>query len=61
MGDGGKGDSPRPITDKKQYENNWDAIFGNKDAPSAVDDCADVTEESAEKEVREREPWDQRP
>ena len=28
MGDGGKGDSPRPITDKKQYENNWDAIFG---------------------------------
>ena len=27
MGDGGKGDSPRPITDKKQYENNWDAIF----------------------------------
>jgi hypothetical protein len=28
MGDGGKGDSPRPIADKKQYENNWDAIFG---------------------------------
>ena len=28
MSDGGKGDTPRPITDRKQYEDNWDAIFG---------------------------------
>ena len=47
MSDGGKGDSPRPIPDRKKYEDNWDAIFGKKDPPSAVDDCATVTEESA--------------
>ena len=49
MSDGGKGDSPRPIPNRKQYEDNWDAIFGKKekDPPSAVDDCATVTEESA--------------
>jgi hypothetical protein len=57
---GGKGSRPRKV-DKEKYESNWDAIFGKKDLPSAVDDCAEVTEESAEKEVREREPWDQRP
>ena len=28
--DGGKGDVPRPIKDRKQFENNWDAIFGKK-------------------------------
>ena len=27
MRDGGKGDKPRPIKDRKQYEDNWDAIF----------------------------------
>jgi len=27
----GKGDKPRPIPDRKQYEDNWDAIFGKKD------------------------------
>lgn len=26
---GGKGSSPRPV-DKKKFESNWDAIFGNK-------------------------------
>jgi hypothetical protein len=27
---GGKGSKPRPIEDKKQFENNWDKIFGKK-------------------------------
>ena len=27
MRDGGKGHKPRPIPDKKQFENNWDEIF----------------------------------
>jgi hypothetical protein len=26
--DGGKGDTPRPIPDYKEYEKNWDIIFG---------------------------------
>lgn len=58
---GGKGSKQRKTADQKKFDDNWDAIFGNKDLPSAVDDCAEVTEESAEKEVREREPWDNRP
>lgn len=28
----GKGSSPRPIPNRKQFEDNWDKIFGNKDA-----------------------------
>jgi len=27
MSDGGKGDKPRPIADKKQYDENYDRIF----------------------------------
>ena len=27
----GKGDAPRPITDRKSFEDNWDSIFGKKD------------------------------
>ena len=27
---GGKGSKPRPIEDKKQFEDNWDKIFGKK-------------------------------
>jgi|GEM_PF-2088047 len=31
MRDGGKGDKQRPLSvPKEQFENNWDAIFGNK-------------------------------
>jgi len=29
--DGGKGSAPRPIPDRKEYEKNWDAIFGKKE------------------------------
>ena len=28
----GKGSSPRPIPNRKQFEDNWDKIFGKKDA-----------------------------
>ena len=28
----GKGSSPRPIPNRKQYEDNWDKILGKKDA-----------------------------
>lgn len=28
MADGGKGALPRPIPNRKEYESNWDAIFG---------------------------------
>ncbi len=31
---GGKGSKQRP-TDTKKYQDNWDAIFGKKDLPSA--------------------------
>ena len=27
MSDGGKGSAPRPIADRKKFEENWDAIF----------------------------------
>ena len=29
MGDGGKGSAQRPITNRKTFEENWDAIFRN--------------------------------
>jgi hypothetical protein len=28
---GGKGSDPRPIADKKKFDENWDRIFGKKD------------------------------
>ena len=28
--DGGKGSSPRPISNKKQFDKNWNLIFGEK-------------------------------
>lgn len=30
MRDGGKGDKPRPIPNRKQFEENFDLIFGKK-------------------------------
>ena len=29
MRDGGKGDKPRPIPDRKKFEDNWNKIFEN--------------------------------
>lgn len=31
MRDGGKGDKPRPIPDRKKFEENWDSIFKKKE------------------------------
>ena len=28
--DGGKGSKPRPIEDRKKFEDNWDKIFGDR-------------------------------
>lgn len=28
---GGKGDTPRPIADRKQFAENWDRAFGKKE------------------------------
>lgn len=28
---GGKGSTPRPINDRKQFDENWDKIFGKKE------------------------------
>ena len=50
---GGKGSKQRP-TDTKKYQDNWDAIFGKKDKPSAVDDSATTKEESAINEIEKR-------
>jgi len=47
---GGKGSKQRKAGDQKKFDNNWDAIFGKKDKPSAVDDCAEVTSESMSKD-----------
>jgi len=37
MSDGGKGSAPRPIADRKKFEENWDAIFVRRD----VVECSD--------------------
>mgnify|MGYP000476509860 FL=1 len=50
---GGKGSKQRP-SDTKKYQDNWDTIFGKKDKPSAVDDCATTKEESAANQVEKR-------
>ena len=39
---GGKGSKPRPIEDRKQFENNWDAIFAPKDKKNAKDSDSKV-------------------
>jgi len=30
---GGKGSKPRPIKNQKEFEDNWDKIFGRKKTP----------------------------
>lgn len=38
MRDGGKGDKPRPIPDRKKFEDNWDSIFKKKEEEKKKDD-----------------------
>jgi len=46
MSDGGKGSAPRPIPDKKTYEQNWNRIFsrcsdcGKKLVQDSVHTCS---------------------
>lgn len=47
---GGKGSKQRKVADQNKFNDNWDAIFGKKDKPSAVDDCATAKAESASNE-----------
>lgn len=35
---GGKGSDPRPIADKKKFDENWDRIFGKKPEPDKPKD-----------------------
>lgn len=35
---GGKGDRPRIIEDRTQYDNNWDRIFGSKKEAEVIPD-----------------------
>ena len=37
VGPGGKGDKPRPINDRKKFEENFDRIFGKKDDKSLTE------------------------
>lgn len=39
---GGKGSKPRPIEDRKKFEDNWDAIFAPKDKKNAKDSNSPV-------------------
>lgn len=39
MSDGGKGSAPRPITDREQFDKNWERIFGGVSSP-----CVEVCE-----------------
>jgi|TARA_R110000744_G_scaffold21718_3_gene56038 hypothetical protein len=47
---GGKGDRPRIIEDRVQFDNNWDKIFGSKKAEEALPDP--VAREIEEDSVR---------
>lgn len=59
MSTGGKGDKPRPLSvDRKTFENNWDAIFGdkhnkqdNKESNSSEEQTNSGNSDSVHKEV----------
>jgi len=47
IGDGGKGDAPRPINDRKKFEDNWDSIFKKKEKKSDEGRVAEVVKKTA--------------
>lgn len=61
---GGKGSAARP-TDKKKYEDNYDAIFGKKKKEAPAQAPAEAPAEDAPDddgvEGHPREPWQSRP
>lgn len=46
MSDGGKGSTPRPITDQEQFDKNWERIFGGVSSP-----CVEVCQIDYAKQV----------
>ena len=42
----GKGDVPRPINDRKKFEDNWDSIFRKKEKKSDEGRVAEVVEKT---------------
>lgn len=42
----GKGDVPRPITDRKSFDDNWDSIFGKKEKKSDEGRVAEVVKKT---------------
>lgn len=41
----GKGSKPRPFTDRKTFEDNWDAIFGKNNTEQNQQDTSKPIEE----------------
>ena len=55
---GGKGSKPRPIKDLKQFDDNWDAIFGKKDTINSSEhneDLLDGDDKTKEEEASGKE------
>jgi hypothetical protein len=44
---GGKGSAPRPIANRKQYEDNWDRIFAKKTV-EVLDELTQLSQEMGE-------------
>lgn len=51
---GGKGSNPRPVEDRKQFEDNWDRIFGRTTAKIHQDglspDSDDIEKDTSQEE-----------
>lgn len=46
MSDGGKGSAPRPIPNRKTFEDNWDRIFGKEKKDERGNKDSDRTDEN---------------
>lgn len=49
---GGKGDKPRPIENRKQFESNWDKIFNKK--PEKADETKRKSTTKGQRTVEEK-------
>ena len=41
---GGKGSKPRPVSDRKKFEDNWERIFNKKKREEALDELATLSQ-----------------
>lgn len=46
MSDGGKGSAPRPIPNRKTFEDNWDKIFNKEKKDERRTEDSDRTDEN---------------